>query len=197
MRKKIILLTLPVLIPLLLFVGCATDRNAVQRKEVPPMTLSEQGITVTLSYLTEDKLVERFGERDNPFIFPPSGFGLNSGFIFELAFNSDINADIMLNKIELQYEGKAKVPKNIFHFSNYWDMKLDEKNAPKKNLAKMKLVIKKNLLPNQYSIKSGSSHKKLIAFTGKLPRYGNFTVFVPVYDENGKLIHNFRYSFEL
>ena len=72
MRKKFILLILPVYVPLLLFVGCATDRNAVQRKEVPPMTLSEKGITVTLNYLTEDQLIVRFGEINNPFIAPPS-----------------------------------------------------------------------------------------------------------------------------
>ena len=197
MRKKIILLTLPVLIPLLIFVGCATDRNAVQRKEVPPMTLSEQGITLTLNYLTEDQLIVKFGKKNNPFIAPPSVVGINQEMVFELSVESQPAGEILLKEVELQFGGKAEGPKNIFHLTRFWEVELTRGDTAEYTLGRMKQVIKKNLLPNKTIIKPGSGSTGLVAFLGKFPRYGNFTLYIPVFNKNGKMIHNFRFDFEL
>lgn len=59
----------------------------------------------------------------------------------------------------------------------------------------MKLVIKRNLLPNKLIAEEGTVHAGLLVFQGRLPRYRKFTVFIPVYIENGELIHNFRFDF--
>ncbi len=197
MRKKIILLTLPVFVPLLLFIGCATDRNAVQQKEVPPMTLSEKGLTVTVTYLTEDQLLERFGERNNPFIPPPSALGFNKTVVFELNIKSISEGNVILNKIELQYNDGVDRPKNMFHFENYWEMELSRGDTQKNDLAKIKYVIKQNLLPNELVVGKNLTYAGFIVFQGKLPQYGNFTLYVPVFNKNGEMLNNFKFVFEL
>ena len=197
MLKRFFLSPLAALVPLLLFIGCATDRYAVQQKEVPPITLSEKGITVIFAYLTEDQLLERFGERDNPFIPPPSAFGLNNTFVFEISIESQVDAEIILNKLELQFDRGVDSPKNIFHFENYWDVELTKGDTQKHSLHKIKYVIKQNLLPNKLSVSKSSIYTGLIVFQGRLPQYGGFTLYFPVFDKNVKLIHNFKYDIEL
>ena len=64
---------------LILAVGCATDKGAVQRKDVPTTTLTEKGVSVTMDYLTNDELIAKFGKDNNPFIPPRSAIGINQG----------------------------------------------------------------------------------------------------------------------
>lgn len=131
MRKRFFFLGLPASVMLLLFIGCATSRNAVQQKDVPPMTLSEKGITVTVTYLTEDQLLERFGERNNPFILPPSALGLNKTLVFEISIESQVDAEFLLNSLELQFDTGVDTPENVFHFQNYWEMELTRGDTQK------------------------------------------------------------------
>ncbi len=182
---------------LLLSIGCATDRGAVQQKEVSPVTLSEEGVTIVISLLNENQLLERFGERKNPFIPPPSAFGLNRMMVFELYIETALETEITLNRLELQASGKVKSPKNIFHFSNYWEMELQSGNTQKYDLGRIKLAIKRNLLPNKFIVNKDSNTTGLLVFQGRMPRYGDFTLFIPVFKKNGEMIHNFRYDFTL
>ena len=195
MRKRFFLLMLPAIVPLLLFAGCATDKNAVRQKDVPPMTLSEKGITVTVNYLTEDQLIASYGKKDNPFIPPPSVVGINQGIVFELFIESQTAGEILLKEMELQFGGRAEQPKNIFHLKRFWEVELNRGSTPGYNLGRMKQTIKKNLLPNKTTLKADSNSTGLIVFLGRFPRYGNFTMYIPVFEMNGELIHNFKYDF--
>lgn len=202
MLKKCIRIAFPIiglflLSILLLSIGCATDRGAVQQKEVSPVTLSEEGVTIVISLLNENQLLERFGERKNPFIPPPSAFGLNRMMVFELYIETALETEITLNRLELQASGKVKSPKNIFHFSNYWEMELQSGNTQKYDLGRIKLAIKRYLLPNKFIVNKDSNTTGFLVFQGRLPRYGDFTLFVPVFNKKGEMIHNFRYDFEL
>ena len=106
-------------------------------------------------------------------------------------------AEIILNRIELQSGGKPKSPKNKFHFSNYWELELQTGDTRKYDLGRIKLAIKRNLLPNKFTVNKDSKSTGLLVFQGRLPRYGEFTLFVPVFKKNGEMIHNFRYNFTL
>ncbi len=108
-----------------------------------------------------------------------------------------LEAEITLNRLELQASGKVKSPKNKFHFSNYWEMELQSGKTQKYDLGRIKLAIKRNLLPNKYIVNKDSNTTWFLVFQGRLPRYGDFTLFVPVFNKNGEMIHNFRYDFEL
>ncbi|MCK5570981.1 MAG: hypothetical protein KAJ15_14765, partial [Spirochaetes bacterium] len=104
MLKKCIKIAFPIIVLfllsiLLLSMGCATDRGAVQQKEVSPVSLSEEGVTIVISLLNENQLLERFGERNNPFIPPPSAFGLDSVMVFELYVETALEAEITLNRL--------------------------------------------------------------------------------------------------
>lgn len=197
MLKKCIRIALCIIIPLLLSIGCATDRGAVGQKEVSPVSLSEEGVTLVIILLNENQLLERFGEKNNPFIPPPSAVGLNRLMVFELYAETASEIEIILNRIELQSGGKPKSPKNIFHFTNYWEVELKTGNTQKYDLGRIKLAIKRNLLPNKFTINKDSNTAGLLVFQGRLPRYGDFTLFVPVFSKDGEMIHNFRYDFEL
>lgn len=202
MLKKCIRIAFPIIVPfllsiLLLSMGCATDRGAVQQKEVSPVSLSEEGVTIVISLLNENQLLERFGEKNNPFIPPPSAIGLNRVMVFELYVETTSEAEIILNRLELQSGGKPKSPKNIFHFSNYWELELKPGDTRKYDLGRIKLAIKRNLLPNKFTVNKDSNSTGFFVFQGRLPRYGEFTLFVPVFKKNGEMIHNFRYDFTL
>ena len=202
MLKKCIKIAFPIIVLfllsiLLLSMGCATDRGAVQQKEVYPVSLSEEGITIVISLLNENQLLERFGERNNPFIPPPSAFGSNRLMVFELYVETASEVEVILNRLELQSVGKSKSPKNIFHFSSYWELELKTGDTRKYDLGRIKLAIKRNLLPNKFTVNKDSNSTGLLVFQGRLPRYGDFTLFVPVFKNNGEMIHNFRYDFTL
>ncbi len=197
MLKKCIRIAFLIIVLFLLSTGCATDRGAVQQKEVSPVTLSEEGVTIVISLLNENQLLERFGEKNNPFIPPPSAIGLNRVMVFELYVETASEAEIILNRLELQSGGKPKSPKNIFHFSNYWELELKPGDTRKYDLGRIKLAIKRNLLPNKFTVNKDSNSTGFFVFQGRLPRYGEFTLFVPVFKKNGEMIHNFRYDFTL
>jgi hypothetical protein len=197
MRKSILMPTLTLIVMLLVFTGCATNKGAVQVKEVPNMTLTEKGVSVTMDYLPKAELIAKFGEDNNPFIPPAYSASFNQGMAFELSVRSEVRGEIYLKNLELHTGGRPENPKNSFHLTTFWENKLRRGPQQGYSMGRLKLKIKKYMLPTIVKLDPGSSQTGVVIFLGKIPRYGNFSLFVPVLDDKGGTINNFRFDFEL
>ena len=113
-----------------LFASCSTERFTIRSKDIEIQTQTMYGITLSVKFLNEDDLVERFGRVNNPFIAPLSALGFTRMMVFEALVenNSKNTADpvtiatiiMPLNKIEIQFGGKNKNPVNRFHLHEFW-----------------------------------------------------------------------------
>ena len=178
-------------------VGCASRGPVIERPKPEPLTLSEKGITITIRYMDENDLREQFGKRDNPFIPPPTAIGSNRMLVFEVSIDSIHDIKIFLNTIELQFGGKIKYPENQFHLVNYWEQEVKRRDPREYDLGRMKLTIKRNVLPNKLTVKKDTHFKGFLIFQGRLPSYGEGKIFLPIYRISEELLHTFKYEYKM
>jgi hypothetical protein len=198
--KKIVNLPCLFILPLLVLfaISCATTKGPViERPKPEPMTLSEKGITITIKYMDENDLNEQFGEKNNPFNPPPSVIGSNRMLVFEVSIDSIHDIKVFLDTIELQFGGKIKYPENQFHLVNYWEQEVKRRDPREYDLGRMRLTIKRNVLPNKLTIKKGTDFKGILVFQGRLPRYGEGKIFFPIYGISEELLHTFKFEYKM
>ena len=203
--KIILLITI-----VFLFASCSTERFIVRSRDIEIQKQTMNGITLSVKFLNEDDLVERFGRVNNPFIAPPSALGLNRMMVFEALVENNLKntADpdaiaaivtiiIPLNKIEIQFGGKNKNPVNRFHLYEFWKNRIYKDDTYKKwNSSKINQLIKKTVLPNTVISKPQSDTAGLLVFMGRFPNYGTADVYIPIFTEDGNQLHNFRFVFQ-
>ncbi|MBA7651599.1 hypothetical protein ES703_59418 [subsurface metagenome] len=189
-----------------LFASCGTERFTIRSRDIEIQTQTMYGITLSVKFLNEDDLVERFGRVNNPFIAPLSALGFTRMMVFEALVenNSKNTADpvtiatviMPLNKIEIQFGGKNKNPVNRFHLYEFWKNRIYKDDTYKKwNSSKINQLIKKTVLPNTVISKPQSDTPGLLVFMGRFPNYGTADVYIPIFTEDGKQLHNFRFVF--
>jgi len=106
----------------LLVISCGTSQPALRFPDTPLQEQTADSITVSVEFVNEDTLTEKYGTINNPFVSPPSALGLNRIIIFEVVVenNAPDKTDpartviIQLNKIELQFSGKNKIQPTDF-----------------------------------------------------------------------------------
>lgn len=187
-----------------LFASCSTERFIVRSRDIEIQKQTMNGITLSVKFLNEDDLVERFGRVNNPFIAPLSALGFSRMMVFEALVenNSKNTADpvtiiMPLNKIEIQFGGKNKNPVNRFHLYEFWKNRIYKDDTYKKwNSSKINQLIKKTVLPNTVISKPQSDTNGLLLFMGRFPNYGTADVYIPIFTEDGNQLHNFRFVFQ-
>lgn len=185
---------------MILLAGCAQNRALRQTTGDRMISKTEAGVRATLTFLPQSELIKRYGERHNPYLPPATATNPNEYLLFELRVKAAGGGDfgdlrVNLSDIELQFSGKIEKPTNRFHFINLWERFDRQKEAREYDLTTIKNKIDRTLLENENEA-DGGSIVGLILFREKLPTYGEATVYVPVYDQNGRLVHRFEYDFE-
>jgi hypothetical protein len=91
----------------LAFLGCATQGSSVKsEKPVPEFTSLEQGdVTISARYLSRKHLIDRYGERNNPF---------HVGQQVIVEFNALTQSEVVIDPSQVELELKNKV-KNSVH----------------------------------------------------------------------------------
>jgi len=182
---------------ILLLANCSTDRFTIQSIDMQPQSQTMYDTTITMKYTNEEELEERFGTMNNPFISPPSAMGLNRIMVFDVQLASTMHIVVQLKRVELQFGGKNKNPMNRFHLSQFWENKIRESESHRGwNSSKTKKVVNQNVLPNELTVTPGPASDGFLVFMGRFPNYGTATVYLPVFSEDGKTIHNFTFHFE-
>jgi len=192
------------LLPGILFLilcSCVTSSLEKKYKDFPQQIQIKDNLKIAVSFLNEKKLNERFGKTNNPFISPPSALGLNKilTFNFEIENFSKTSFPLIieLKRIELQFEGKPFESVNRFHLYNFWKLKIEKNEAYRYWISsKVNLIIKENVFPNKLSVSPGEKSTYLLTFMGRFPKYGQVSIYVPVFDKNGNMVNNFRFQFE-
>jgi hypothetical protein len=200
-KKRLILTVVTIAAILLLFVlvGCSTEQRAVKR-ESERQTSEDLGLSINLRYVSENELEDTFGKKDNPFLSPPSAFGMNQSMVFELEMTPEKKFrgpfTVELKRIELQFGGINTDPTNQFHLISLWEFRLQRENAYRGwSMGKVRSRIRKSLLPNKFIIHKNKAMKGYILFTGSFPRYGDAVIYVPVMREGEGIVKNFKLDF--
>ncbi len=184
--------------------GCGTKKPALKPEDPITRTVQDRGVTMTLTFLTEESLKGRFGNVNNPFLTPSSILGLNNILAFELVIDIEPSAVtspgngivVPLKQVKLSIEGKSIAPTNRFHLTEFWENRVRHETTVRgRDLAKMKLIIKREVVPNTVEIGSGSSSRGFLVFMGKFDIYSEKRVVVPVYDGTGNSLGNFDFTF--
>jgi hypothetical protein len=175
----------------LLLVSCGTSRRSIRLPAEPVVTVEQGGITMTLRFLDEPSLQQRFGKTENPFLTDYYRVMFRRNVVFDLTIRNQgpESFAFVLGDCELQYGGKTLGPLNRFQLSSDVDTKDEDPRvkAPKKRL------INKYILPNRATLPSDGTMRGFLLFQGNLPTSGQALVTIP--GKEGEPPFRFPYTF--
>lgn len=184
----------------LLLSGCMTQRVALSVVEADkPLKIERtEDLILTVRYLDDDTLKQKFGKKEtNPFLSDYYSLQFRRFLVFELSLENagSVPVKFLLNRLELQYGGKAMNAYNAFRIIQYWEFK-DEEDVRGSQKAKRERFVKDNVLRDSVTIPAPGELKGYAVFTGNTPNYGTATLYVPVFTPRGEVVHRFEVSFE-
>lgn len=184
--------------------GCGTGRLTVaDTAEKQTLTQEESGVRATLTFLPKGKLVRRYGEKNNPFIPPEAMLSAKDFFVLEAVVTEAPlsggekpyrHLTVLPGEMELHFSGKVDRPTNQFHFINYWKQTTKNKDPREYSIERLTLTIKRTMLERENST-AGGPVRGLVVFRQNLPSYGEATVYLPVFDQDGRPVHRFSFVF--
>lgn len=184
--------------------GCGTGRLTVaDTAEKQTLAQEENGVRAALTFLPRSELVHRFGEWNNPFLPPEAMLSAKDFFVLELTVaeapvedgeKSYRYLNVLPGEMELHFAGKVDNPTNQFHFINYWKQTASRKDPREYSIERMTLTIKRNMLERENRTADGPV-RGLVVFRQNLPSYGEATVYLPVFDQDGRPVHRFSFVF--
>jgi hypothetical protein len=210
--NRLVIVTLVTFGVSLFAVGCATKYRVTPENYPPDRDLYD--ISMDLTYLNEEALIERFGERSNPYLNPSSIIGANELTVFEVEVKNDTlviegnksSILVSLNAMRLLYGGKAIPPINRFHLGTFWEDILGHRSSSGDRgtiqserygtPGKMKHVIDESMFPSDLTLESGSKYRGIVAFMGRFPAWGDGEVHIPVFTDKKQVIGIFKDEFQ-
>ena len=153
---------------------------------------------LTLRFIDEDELIDRYGRRDNLFIAPVGLISRDRFIPFELKITARREAVALpLNLIEMSYGGRSVTPMNQFHFGQYWQHRDEQSEISGAEAAARQRTIRRAILPNTTRVAPGETESGMLLFRGNFPRYGTAEITVQIVDQTDRPIERaqFRYEF--
>jgi hypothetical protein len=193
--------TAVILSALVLFTQCSSNRWAVSSKNIAP-DREDYEITMSMTYLTEDDLLTKFTNRNNPYIPPKTLVTGTDMIVFEVMVQNNTPGRLIIvpyESMRLIAGERAFVPISAFRLTDFWEDVLKGRNAPRDYNAtpgKMGYVIRETLWENPAEVQPGDSYSGIIAFMGNFSKYGWGEINIPVFDGAGKVIGIFGEEFE-
>ncbi len=188
---------------ILILAGCATDKYSVRRK-APNADQYQYALHIT--YLDEEMLIERFSEKNNPFLSPHALTKGNQITAFDLVIENNspesMTIQMIIETITL-YSGTSTFhARNQFKLNQFWDNQLRGTHARKKyrgsTASKMRYVIGKNMFENITAIESGEQKRSILVFQGNIQKWGDVEVHIPLFTDKQEFIGEYveTYAFE-
>ncbi len=202
--KKILAVLGACTVMLVISTGCATRKTGARETVKPGELAKKYNIKMTLTHLTDEVLIKRFGAKSNPFIAPRSLMGINDFSVFEVVVQNntqagsmeDASITVVLKGIRLLYGGRSIAPINQFKLSDIWDNEGRHAHGREYDISKMKYTVKRYVFPNTLKIPTGDTYSGIIVFMGRFPAYGEGSVHIPVMTADKELIGIFHDEFE-
>jgi homospermidine synthase len=176
--------------------SCLTDRSPLHVQDRPVKTQNYAEVTATLRFVDEAILKAKYKDEVNPFLTDYNAVQLRRVIVFELTVENQ-SPDALLfvmNRIELQYGGKALQPYNRFQLNQHWEFTDEEAKAIYKS--RREKIIEQMVLPNSYTLQAGGIMRGYVVFLGSTPNYGSATVYVPLFEIKDRVFHRFEFPFE-
>jgi hypothetical protein len=200
MRRKSIILMAAVLVLFWASFGFAGETGVGKSKGnmLQSVSASSEDIRIEIHYLDGEQLVERYGEKNNPFI----GLGPSPLTTFIISIKTPVDVRLDLATVELQAGGMTVRPLRDFFITTYWNGKLRNQGRnyiPRTykgwSAGKIQYNTRKYMVPARLKVKADETYEGLVVFEGRLPRYDKVTLVLPVYSASGELLHPFRFEY--
>ncbi|MFW6138266.1 MAG: hypothetical protein ACOC7U_03740 [Spirochaetota bacterium] len=198
MKLSRLITAVPVLGAFLLLCSCASTQYKLTPQGNPTRSKTAERVTVSATFLSEDQVIAKYGEKNNPFLSPPSAFSQKKTMVFEAKVENQSPEPVFLrlSKIELQYGGRYEQPINRFHLSNFWEIRIQKNDRYRYwNYGRVKNVINRTVFANEASVTPRSAANGTLVFMGKFPQYGQADLHIPVFLK-GELVHTFRFHYQ-
>jgi hypothetical protein len=181
-----------------LFVVCSTDEQTIKRGDTGAITqtLSSKGIMLTAQYLNDKMLYDRFGSRNNPFI----EYMEQPLIVVSFTMSSEKAMRFRLGRVEVFYLNEWLRPVSRVDLNSYWERVLRNQGAAQTGSPRqynnwsyktVSQVINDNVLQDTVDIVPGDSQVGYMLFQGMQNRYGTAKIEIPIYNMNGKEVHEF------
>jgi hypothetical protein len=178
------------------FTSCLTDRSPLHVQDRPIKTQTHEDITATLRFVDEAILEAKYKDEVNPFLTDYNRMQLRRIIVFELTVENQSPESLFffLNRLELQYGGKALQPYNRFQLGQHWEFTDEEAKGIHKS--RREKIIDQMVLPNSYTLQAGGIMRGYVVFLGNTPNYGSAMVYVPLFASKNVVLHRFEFPFE-
>ena len=181
--------------------GCMTQHAplSVAGADKPLKIEKTEDLILTVRYMDDDTLKLKFGKKEaNPFLSDYYSLQFRRFLVFELSLENagSVPVKFLLNRLELQYGGKAMNAYNAFRINQYWEFKDDEEEVKGSQKARRERFVKDNVLRDSVTIPAPGELKGYAVFTGNTPNYGTATLYVPIFTPTGEVVHRFEVPFE-
>jgi hypothetical protein len=179
-----------------IFVSCLTDRSPLHVQDRPIKTQTHEEITTTVRFVDEAILTAKYKEEVNPFLTNYNKMQLRRIIVFEVTVENDGSDPLLflMNRLELQYGGKALQPYNRFQLGQHWEFTDEEAKGIHKS--RREKIIEQMVLPNNYIVQAGGIMRGYVVFIGNTPNYGSAMVYVPLFESKDVVRHRFEFPFE-
>jgi hypothetical protein len=183
----------------LLVAGCMEQRVALKVKDDPIKVEKAEGLIATVRYLDDPTLIQKYGKEGNPFLTDYYRLQIKRLMVFELSVENETNepADFRLNRLELQFGGKALESYNRFQLMQHWEFQDQRVKTIALDKVRRESIINQWVLPNKLTIPPVGKIKGYVVFIGNTPRYGKANLYVPLFKPKSEdIIYRFEFAFE-
>ena len=172
----------------LIVYSCGTDRYSLGRRAPDS---DQYRYELTLTFLDEEELIERFSKINNPFLSPYTFLKNKNLTTFELVIENrspgNLTLQIALSTVTLATgTNKTYYARNQFKLSQFWEGLPDDQKRG--TPGKLKYVINKNVLENSTYVKSGETIRGLLVFQGNIQKWSETEVHIPLFNERDEFI---------
>jgi hypothetical protein len=190
MRKTVIIAG-SCLVAILILLSCGTGRQALRLPPEPEVTVEQGGITMSLRFLDEPSLRQRFGSSENPFLTDYDRIIFRRNVVFELTIRNQSSSTYRfdLHDCELHYAGKVLAPSNRFQIAGDVENRDEDRRLKARKIS----LANQYILPNKKEVPPGSLLSGFLLFQGNLPSTGDAQVVIP--GESTGAVFQFQYVF--
>ena len=190
-----------ILIAVLVATGCSSDTYSIRRKA----SNADQFLYhIDLTYLDEETLIERFTEKNNPFISPEAFDKSKRITAFDMVIENKspqgMGIRIAQGTITLYSGTKTFTARNQFRLSRFWDNQLQGDDLGRKyqgsSASKMQYVIGRNMFENTTTIQSGDQKSGMLVFQGNIQNWGEVELRIPLFTDRDEFIGEYIETYE-
>ena len=173
-------------------------RRPLAIKDDPLKTAETETLKASLRFLDDAQLSKNFKKEVDPFLSDYTSLHMRRFMTFELSVENlgPEKVEFILNRLELQYAGKALKPYNRFQLLQEWEFRDEHKRELAVDKTRREKIVNSWVLPNTLSIPPGGNLKGYVVFIGTTAEYGVAAVYVPVLKSKEEVLHRFEFSFQ-